>query len=92
MIWASLLYNVLLASMTVLSFFLTTVSALAYRRSENKKLLFVLGAFLLFLVKGIWLSYNSFIVSFSSNNDIWIPVLAMDMVILVIFYFGAMKR
>ncbi len=92
MIWYSPLYNILLASMTVLSLFLTVVSILAYRRSKNKKLLYVSGAFLLFLGKGLWLSYNSFIVSLSSNNDIWIPVLALDMVILVIFYFGAMKR
>ena len=85
-------YNVSLAVMTVLSFVLTMIGSLAYRRTGNRKLLAITGAFFIFLIKGIWLSYSSFNYSFTEGQYVWLPVLILDTIILVMFYLSSLKR
>jgi len=85
-------YNATLGVMTVLSLVLTIISGIGYERTKNTKLLLITLAFLFFLFKGIWLSYNSYIQPIEVDFDFWLPVLILDNIILVLFYLTSLKR
>ncbi len=85
-------YNATLGIMTVLSLSLTIISILGYNRTRNKKLLFIALAFLSFFIKGIWLTFNSYISPIEVNLSFWLPVLILDNIILGLFYLTSCKR
>ncbi len=92
MTYVQLAYNATLGVMTVLSLALTIISLLGYERTKNSKFLFITLAFLSFFIKGIWLSYNSYIHPIEIDFDFWLPVLVLDNIILILFYFTTLKR
>ena len=78
------------ASITMLSLGLLVLSLLGYRRSKNVKMLLVSLVFLVFLIKGIIVSFSLFleITIFDSILNIWI----FDLIILVLLYITSLKR
>lgn len=52
--------NLVFAAFTAMSAVLLTVSVLALKRSRSRKMLFLSGVFLLFLIKGILISLALF--------------------------------
>lgn len=86
-----LIYNLSFAVLTVLALVLSFISILAYRRSKKRKLLFVSVAFILFFVKGIWLSFALFNIPRGSWEPFLLPVAVLDCVILILLYISIVK-
>ena len=73
----------------ILSVFLLILVAIAYRRTENKRLLYVSTAFLLFAVKGFLTSLEIWF------GDLgWVDPIAsfLDFGILLSFFFGILRK
>jgi len=70
--------------MTGLSFLLLLVSAVSYSRIRDSKMLFLMVAFLVFMVKGMLLVAD--VVSQS------LVLIALDLVIIVSLYLTVVKR
>lgn len=85
-------YNATLGIMTVLSLTLSIISGIGYKRTRNSKFIFISLAFVSFFIKGIWLSYNSYLYPLEIDFDLWLPVLVFDNIILVLFYLTSLKR
>lgn len=81
--------TVISASLTVLSIGLLTISLISYFKYRNSKLLFVSLVFLFFLLKGIILTINIFIVELSNLLNIFG---VFDVLILVILFASTFKR
>lgn len=92
MTYAQIAYNATLGIMTVLSLTLSMISGIGYKRTRNSKLLFISLAFISFFIKGIWLSYNSYLYPLEVDFDFWLPVLILDNIILILFYLTSLKR
>ncbi len=88
----SLVYNLSFAVLTTLALVLSVISILAYRRSKKGKLLIVSIAFILFFVKGVWLTYSLFNIPRESWDPFLIPVAVLDCLILVLLYISILKR
>ncbi len=73
----------------LLAAILFVITFVAYRRSMNKRLLYVSVAFLLFAVKGFLTSLELFAGDFS-----WIDPVAsfLNFAILLCFFFGVLKK
>lgn len=69
---------------------LTAVSLLAYRRSPNRRLLFVAGALALFAVSGGLMVYAAFDAAFAAQLVLWLTVLMVA--ILVLLYLSMVQR
>jgi len=87
----SLIYNLSFAFLTVLALVLSVISILAYRRSGKGKLLLVSIAFILFFVKGLWLTYSLFNIPIGSWAPFLIPVAILDCLILILLYISLLK-
>jgi len=87
----SLIYNLSFAFLTVLALVLSIISILAYRRSKKEKLLIVSIAFVLFFVKGLWLTYSLFNIPRGSWDPFLIPVAVLDCLILILLYISLLK-
>lgn len=85
-------YNAVLGIMTVLSLTLTVIAIIGYKRIRSSKFLFITFAFLSFFIKGVWLSYNSFVHPIDIDFYFWLPVLVLDNIILGLFYLTSLKR
>ncbi|MGM0405369.1 MAG: hypothetical protein ACQEQM_04430 [Thermoplasmatota archaeon] len=92
MTYVEIAYNATLGIMTVLSLTLSIISGIGYKRTHNSKFLFILLAFISFFIKGIWLSYNSYMYPLEMDFDLWLPVLVLDNMILILFYLTSLKR
>ena len=86
-----MIYNLSFAVLTVLALVLSVISILAYRRSKKKKLFFVSMAFILFFLKGIWLTYALFYIPIEGWEPFLIPVAVLDCLILVLLYTSIVK-
>ncbi|MFP4000550.1 MAG: hypothetical protein ACLFSM_04560 [Thermoplasmata archaeon] len=86
-----LIYNLSFAVLTVLALVLSVISILAYRRSRKKKLILVSIAFILFFVKGLWLSYALFDIPKEAWGSFLIPVAVVDCLILILLYLSIVK-
>ena len=79
------------AAICICALVLFLFSVLSYRKYQNKKLVFVILVFLFFLIRGslfsLSLFYEPFAV-FSSSAYPWL----IDLVILNLLYFSALKR
>jgi len=87
----SLIYNLSFAFLTVLALVLSVISILAYKRSGKGKLLLVSIAFILFFVKGLWLTYSLFNIPRDSWAPFLIPVAILDCLILILLYISLLK-
>lgn len=73
----------------ILAFILFLLTFFAYKRSSNKRLLYVSVAFLLFSLKGILVSLEMFFGDWS-----WVDPVAsiFDFAILLSFFFGILRK
>jgi hypothetical protein len=84
-------YLILSGLITAVSFILLLVSIHSYRVFGNKKMLFVIGVFCFFFIKGLLLSIGGFYYSFQTimtSYYVW----GIDLVILTLLYASALKR
>jgi len=84
-------YLVLSGLITAVSFILLLVSLHSYRLFGNKKMIFVMGVFCFFFIKGLLLSLGGFFYSFETimtSYYVWV----IDLVILTLLYASALKR
>lgn len=77
--------------LTIFSFGLWIISIFSYRKSRNKKIIFVNIVFLIFLIKGVLLSLSVF------NSEIFeplsIPLLAVfDLIIICLLLIAILKK
>lgn len=87
----TMIYNLSFAVLTVLALALFVISVLAYKRTKRLKLLMVSLAFLLFFVKGLWLSYYLFTIPEETWNLFLLPIALFDTVILILLYLSLVK-
>jgi hypothetical protein len=82
---------IIYAFITIFSFGLFSVSILSYKKSKNRKLIFVSTVFLLFFIKGIILSLSLFLPDL--NIYITIPILAVfDLLVLFLLFIATLKK
>ncbi len=87
----NIIYNVTFAVLTILALVLSVVSVLAYIRSRKSKFLMVSVAFVLFFVKGLWLTYSLFSIPKSQWASFLLPVAVLDCIVLVLLYLSILK-
>ena len=79
------------AAISICSLILFIATFLSYRKFQNKKLVFVMIVFFIFLIKGLLLSISLF------YEELW-PVISsyyvwlVDLIILNLLYLAALKR
>jgi hypothetical protein len=76
---------------TVFSFGLFVISFISYRRSKNKKILFVNLVLLLFFIKNLLLSYNLFAMILQNNSMIFVLEI-FDLLILVFLFTAILTK
>jgi hypothetical protein len=76
---------------TVFSFGLFVISFMSYRRSQNKKILFVNLVLLLFFIKNLLLSYNLFAM-LSQSNSLILVLEVFDLFILVFLFIAVLTK
>jgi hypothetical protein len=83
--------TIIFGFLTVFSFGLWMISIFSYRKSQNKKLIFVNIVFLIFFTKGVVLSLSIFI---SEIYDlISIQLLAViDLIIICLLFISVLKK
>ena len=84
-------YVIISAAISICSLVLLATTLISYRKSNNKKLIFVTLAFLFFLIRGLLLSFSLFydpLAPFVSSYYTWL----IDLVILNLLYLAALKR
>jgi len=84
----ALVENAVAGFLTVFSLLLAVLAVLAYRRSENRKVLGIAAAFAVFFTKGLLLTAILF--TSTALETVWIPTAALDSVALVMFYASAL--
>ncbi len=77
--------------LTIFSFGLWIISILSYRKSKNKKILFVSIVFLLFLLKGIILSISIFLADLQEFLSIAFFAV-FDLLILFLLFVAVLKK
>jgi len=93
-----LVQDVLIACIFILALSLLSIAGLSYKRTKNRKILIITGAFAFFFVKSIILSVSLYIGILSSDNlppTFVIPfdfLLFFDFIILLLLYFAVFKR
>lgn len=87
-----LVENIILsAGVTVLSLGLLIVSLASYRKYKNMKLLFISLVFVIFVVKGMLLSFN-LLAEDLLNLSLDPRLVVFDVVILLLLYIALLKR
>ena len=89
--YIDIIYNLSFAVLTILALALFVISIFAYRRSKNNKILMVSTAFLLFFLKGLWLTYSLFTYPKGEWEVFLAPVAVLDCVILILLYLSLLK-
>lgn len=77
--------------LTIFSFGLLIISILSYKRSKNKKIIFINLVFILFLLKGILLSLSVFLLDLQDYISITILAI-LDLLILLLLFFAVLKK
>ncbi len=83
--------NVLLAAVTVVAFALAAISLFAWRRARDTHLLLLAGAFVIFFVKGLFLSVALF-AGWTDLAGLLVLSSVFDLIILVLFYGFTLRR
>ncbi len=89
--YMDMIYNISFAILTILALALFVISIFAYRRSRNNKILMVSMAFLLFFLKGLWLTYSLFTYPKGGWGVFLAPVAVLDCMILILLYLSLLK-
>jgi hypothetical protein len=87
----AVLDNLVTAAMTVTAAALTVIALRAWLYTRSPKILLVALAFCTFLLKGLMLSAGLFLTPAWGQNLLPVSI-ALDVVILVLFYFAVLKR
>jgi hypothetical protein len=83
--------NILLAAVSVFALALTVIAVIAFRRTSDRHLVFLVGAFAVFFVKGLLLT----VFLFSQTIDlrqVFVVSGFLDLVILALFYGFTLRR
>ncbi|MBI5000474.1 MAG: hypothetical protein HZB92_02960 [Euryarchaeota archaeon] len=83
----SYLLSIIAGWMLVFGLVLAIVAIVAYKRASSKRLLMVAGAFIVFLVKGIFLA----LYAFDIGPDVLLLSSALDLAILTLLAFSVLK-
>jgi len=83
--------NIVYAFIVVFSLTLAIIALMAFRRTENIKILLVAVAFILFLVKGFLLSAQLFS-DFLTQEQLWIFSGLLDIGILATIFIATLRR
>ncbi len=83
--------NILLAAVTVVAFALAAIAILAWRRTGDSHLALLSTAFVVFVVKGLFLTVALF-VGWQDLAQLLIVSAAFDLVILALFYGFTLRR
>lgn len=75
----------------VISFCLAVLAFAAYRRSDDRRMLFVMGAFAAFAVKGI-LVFINWSVTIMSHNTLEVVRSALDLAVVLLLVAPFLKR
>lgn len=84
------LLEVLVAFVLILSVFLLGASIYSYRVTGNRKMIFVMGAFILFTVKGVVMALSLFTDVVELNLDA--SLVLIDLFILITLYLLTMTK
>ena len=84
------LLEVLVAFVLILSVFLLGASIYSYRVTGNRKMLFVMGAFILFTVKGVVMALSLFTEKVELQLDS--SLVLIDLFILITLYLLTMTK
>jgi len=76
---------------TIFSLGLFIISLISYRKSKNKKILFVNLVLLLFFLKNLFLSFTLFTTQIQNNNTLLVLGL-FDLFILVFLYIAVLTK
>jgi hypothetical protein len=90
-----LIQDVLLAWIVIFAAALLLIAVISYRRTENKKILYIACGFALFLGKGIIMSAALYTghMDVSSSFVIFMDILiVIDLIILLLLYFAMFKK
>lgn len=83
--------NILFAALTVFAFALAVISLLAWRRARDSHLLFLGAAFVVFFVKGLFLTLALFS-GWQDLSQLLILSAGFDLVVLALFYGFTLRR
>ncbi len=83
--------NILLAAVTVVAFALAAISLLAWRRARDTHLLLLSAAFVIFFVKGLFLTVALF-ANWTDLAGLLVLSSVFDLIILVMFYGFTLRR
>ena len=82
---------IIYAFITIFSIGLFSISLLSFKKSKNKKLMFVSTVFFLFFIKGLILSLSLFFAELKPY--ITIPILAVfDLLVLFLLFIATLKK
>jgi len=90
-----LIQDMLLAWIAIFAFALLVIAVLSYRRTGNKKILYIAAGFALFFIKGVLMSVALYTnhMNVDSSFVIFLDILiAIDLFILVLLYFAMFKK
>ena len=90
-----LIQDMLLAWVAIFAFALLIIAVISYRRTGNRKILYIAAGFALFFTKGVLMSIALYTghMDVSSSFVIFLDVLiVIDLLILVLLYFAMFKK
>ena len=90
-----LIQDMLLAWVAIFAFALLIIAVISYKRTKNKKILYIAAGFALFFVKGVLMSAALYTghMDVSSSFVIFLDILiVIDLLILVLLYFAMFKK
>jgi len=82
---------ILSAFILVFSLGLLSISVRSYRHTKNQKLMFITGVFLIFVLKGVFLTINVFYPELLEGSS-ELLFLGIDVVILFLLFIATLKR
>jgi len=83
--------TIIFGFLTVFSFGLWIISIFSYRKSRNKKLIFVNIVFLIFFIKGVLLSSSIFISEIYDSVSIQL-LAVIDLIIICLLFISVLKK
>ncbi len=91
-----MIWDVILGVIVVISFSISYIAAMSYRRTKNPKILKITLSFCLFFIKGIVLAVITLFTTLLDNmGDLALildAVILIDMIILIVLYLSIFKK
>ena len=93
--FAYMIQDILLAFIVVFSAALLAIAIISYRRTENRKILFIAAGFACFFAKGIIMSIALYTDNFDVSGS-FVPfmdaLILIDLLILLLLYYAMFKK